>query len=87
MYYLYVLKSKKDAELYIGSTNDLRRRLLEHNTGKVASTKPRAPFELVYYEAYYSEDDARIREARLKDRGQARTQLLKRIQNSLQDKS
>lgn len=87
MHYLYVLKSKSDSELYIGSTNDLRRRLSEHNAGKVVSTKARIPFELVYYEAYRSENDARIRESRLKSRGQARRQLLLRIQESLQDES
>ena len=87
MYYTYVLKSKKDSELYIGSTNDLRRRLSEHNTGKVTSTKSRVPFELVYYEAYRAENDARMRESRLKSRGQARIQLLRRMKDSLQGES
>jgi len=84
MFYLYVLKSKKDGNLYIGSTNDLRKRLAEHNTGKVFSTKSRTPFELIYYEAYKSESDARSREANLKLRSRAFTQLKKRIKNSLQ---
>jgi hypothetical protein len=34
MFYLYILKSKKDSEMYIGSTNDLKKRLLGHNSGK-----------------------------------------------------
>ncbi len=79
MFYVYVLKSKKDNDLYIGSTSDLRRRLIQHNQGKVSSTKPRRPFELVYYEAFTNERLARMREARLKKRGNARYQLLKRI--------
>lgn len=81
MFYLYILKSKKDGQLYTGSTNDLRRRFKEHNDGKVFSTKARRPFELVYYEAYKSEKDARIRESNLKLRSRAFTQLKKRIEN------
>ncbi|MDO8604635.1 MAG: GIY-YIG nuclease family protein [bacterium] len=75
MYYLYVLKSRKDELLYIGSTNDLRRRLADHNSGKVQSTMSRRPFEIRYYEAYISESDARKREASLKRDGRALSQL------------
>ena len=52
MYYVYILKSNKDDNLYIGYTNDLRRRLKEHNTSFSKATKSRLPLELVYYEAY-----------------------------------
>ena len=83
MYYVYVLKSKKDGNLYTGSTNDLKRRLDEHNNGLVFSTKSRRPFELVYYEAYKSEKDARSREKNLKLRSRAFAQLKKRIGESL----
>jgi putative endonuclease len=51
-HYVYVLKSLKDHKLYIGKTDDLKRRFKEHNKGKVLSTKNRVPFELIYYEAY-----------------------------------
>ena len=54
MFYTYVLKSKKDGKLYIGSTNDLKRRLTQHNSGEVKSTKPRIPFILIYYESNFS---------------------------------
>ncbi len=84
MFYLYVLKSKKDNNIYFGSTNDLRRRLVEHNNGEVKSTKPRRPFELRYYEAYFNENEARKREASLKKDGRALHQLKVRISNSLQ---
>lgn len=79
----YVLKSEKDQNLYIGSTNDLEKRFNEHNAGLVFSTKIRIPFDLVYYEAYKSERDARNREKNLKIRSRAFVQLKKRIEGSL----
>ena len=85
MFYVYLIKSKKDNDLYTGSTNDLKRRLLEHNKGLNLSTKHRGPFELVYYEAYKSEEDARIREHNLKLRANALNQLKRRTSKSLQD--
>ncbi|MAF59654.1 MAG: GIY-YIG nuclease family protein [Candidatus Pacebacteria bacterium] len=83
MYYVYFLRSEVDNNLYIGSTNNLRRRLSEHNKGAVPSTKSRIPFTLRYYEAYYSESDARHRESSLKKDGKALGQLKKRIYESL----
>ncbi len=83
MFYVYVFKSIKDGNNYIGSTNDLRRRLQEHNSGESKSTKPRAPFEFRYYEAYTSEREAKDREFRLKKDGRALSQLRKRIEKSL----
>lgn len=85
MFYVYVLKSKKDGMLYTGSTNDLKRRVMEHNKGLVDSTKQRRPFELAYYEAYKSEKDARSREHNLKLRANALNQLKRRIKESLKD--
>jgi putative endonuclease len=84
MFYVYVLKSAKDNNLYIGSTNNLGRRLLEHNNGEVQSTKSRVPFELRYYESYSVEEEARHRESALKDDGRVLAQLKKRIYKSLQ---
>jgi len=80
MYYIYILKSRKDSNLYTGSTKDLRKRFKDHNEGKVFSTKLRTPFELIYYEAYKNEKDAREREHNLKLRSRAFTQLKRRIQ-------
>lgn len=83
MFYVYILKSKKDLQLYTGSTNNLKRRLAEHNDGKVISTRSRRPFELIYYEAYKAEIDARHRESNLKLRSRALEQLKKRIKESI----
>ncbi len=84
MFYVYILKSKKDGKLYIGWTDKLEQRINEHNKGLVFSTKSRIPFELVYYEAYKSESDARERERNLKLRSRAFTQLKKRIRKSIE---
>ncbi|MDD5019822.1 MAG: GIY-YIG nuclease family protein [Candidatus Omnitrophica bacterium] len=83
MFYLYVLKSKQDGELYIGFTNNLERRIRDHNNGLVPSTHFRKPFECVYCEGYKSEKDARQREVNLKLRSRAFAQLKKRIYDSL----
>ena len=83
MFYVYILRSKKDKKLYTGSTNNLVKRFKEHNSGKVHSTKSRRPLELIYYEAYKSEKDARAREHNLKLKARALTQLKQRIPESL----
>ena len=84
MFFLYILRSKKDGNLYIGSTNNLKRGIKEHNAGEVDSTRPRRPLALFYYEAYTDEEDARKLEKQLKINGRALGQLKRRLQNSLQ---
>lgn len=61
-YYVYVLKSKFKNFLYVGFTHNLRKRFIEHNNGEELSTKAYAPFELIFYEAYRNEKDAKRRE-------------------------
>ncbi len=46
MWYVYILKSSVDNNLYIGSTNNIKYRLIQHNTGKVDSTRSRKPLTL-----------------------------------------
>ena len=83
MFYIYLLRSKKDNDLYIGFTNNIKRRIKEHNNGSASSTKLRKPFELIYSECYKSEKDAGHREKNLKLRSRAFAQLKKRINDSL----
>ena len=61
-YFVYILTSLKDSKRYIGMTSDLNRRLNEHNSGKVKSTKNRRPLELIYTEEFTSKQDALNRE-------------------------
>ena len=74
MYYVYIIKNSKTSKIYIGSTNNLKRRIKEHS-----NKKP----ELIYYEAYKSEMDARERERKLKQRGQAVRRLKERLKYGL----
>ena len=62
-FYVYILRSlsKKDY-IYVGFTTDLKRRFSEHNSGSEFSTKPYIPYELIFYEAYRNEKDAKRRE-------------------------
>jgi putative endonuclease len=64
--YVYVLRSSKDAQFYVGLTRDVRERLQSHNDGQVLSTKHRVPLELVYWEGCLNESDAAQREKYLK---------------------
>ena len=66
MQYIYVLQSKADGNFYIGNTQDLRERLRLHNAKKIAATKRRTPFILLYYEAYIDKKDAFVREQYMK---------------------
>lgn len=83
MFCAYLIQSKKDKSLYIGYTNNIRRRLAEHNNNQSRYTKNKGPYELVYCEFYKSEIDAKLRESNLKRFAQAYTQLKIRIRNSL----
>lgn len=62
MFYTYVLKSKKDNKLYIGQSNNLKKRIVDHNNGLVSSTRHRRPLELVYYESCLNEEKSVKRE-------------------------
>jgi len=83
MHYVYVLKSVILGELYIGQTSDLKQRFVEHNDKKNISTKHKAPFKLVYYEAYRAKADTKHREEMLKRFAAGYKELKKRIKNSL----
>ena len=66
MYYIYILLSEKDKQLYIGYTPDLKVRINNHQRGLVRSTKFRRPLQLIYYECYLNRLDAKRREVFLK---------------------
>ncbi len=62
MFYAYVLKSVSYKTHYYGSTEDLERRINEHNSGKMKYTKGRRPWVLHYYEVFETRSEALRRE-------------------------
>ena len=77
MWYVYILKMA-DGEYYVGSTNDLKRRIKEHETGQGISTKWRLPVTLEAYIAVKSEQKASNIEKYLKT-SSGKATLRKRI--------
>jgi len=61
-WYVYVLRSPKDHDFYVGSTNNLKRRMQQHRQGENVSTAKRLPVELMFFEGHRSKDDALRRE-------------------------
>ena len=84
MWYFYILQSQKNINyFYKGSTNDLQRRLQEHEQGLTVSNRAYRPFKLIYYEAYLTERAARERETSVKKSGSISIPLIKRIKQYL----
>jgi len=64
MFYVYILKG--DNKIYVGRTDDLKRRINEHFKNKVWTTKRLGKLELIYYEAFKDKIDSIRREKYLK---------------------
>ncbi len=77
-YYTYVLESEIDKSWYIGFTENIERRLFEHNSGKSITTKKKMPWTIIYYEACKTKEDASARERYLKS-GMGRRYLKNRL--------
>ena len=84
MHYVYLLLSDKDGKFYTGSTNNLKRRIYEHNSGNVRSTRNRRPLKLIYYEACLNDDDAKQREIYLKS-GMGKKYIRNRLRRYLEN--
>lgn len=82
MYYVYVLQSFNNGDIYVGRSDYLRIRFKAHNLGKVKSTKAYRPWKLIYYEAYADKQDSTKREVQLKMHA-AKEEILQRLKNSL----
>jgi putative endonuclease len=82
MSYVYVLESKKDFGFYIGYTQNVPVRFVQHQNGKSSATAHRGPWQLIYYEAYLDQRDALGREKFLKS-GAGRQFLRKQLSHYL----
>jgi len=84
MHVVYFIQHSVTNTLYVGETNNLTRRLREHNQNQNHSTRRKeGKWILIYAEAYRNEVDASDRELKLKKRGSAKQKLRKRIERSL----
>jgi len=83
MYFVYVLRSSKDKQFYVGRTKDINQRLKEHTQGRVESTKDRRPLKLIYVEMSNSIKDADYREKYLKT-AWGKRYLKNRIKNDIE---
>jgi putative endonuclease len=79
MYFVYVIQSEKDGSTYIGYTEDLVRRIKEHNQGKTKSIKHKIPYKLIHTEEFDSKTEARKRELKLKSSSFEKEKLFKTI--------
>jgi putative endonuclease len=66
MHYVYILRSEASGRFYVGSSQDVQKRLDYHNTGKVRATRYLRPLVLAYQEAHATAKEARQREYHLK---------------------
>ena len=82
MFYVYILESIKNSELYIGYTDSLKKRIEKHNQGLNSSTARYIPWKIIYYEACLNKKDAVRREKYLKT-SQGRRLIKRRIKEYL----
>ena len=66
MYYTYIIQNDTNRRFYIGSTNDLVRRIQEHNRGHTKSTRNKGLWKLIYNEEFETSIEAKRRELKIK---------------------
>ncbi len=76
MYYVYILQSQYNKRFYVGSTNDVQKRIIKHNNGAVRSTKAYCPWKVVRVEGYDTRTQARKRELQIKNKKSRKIILL-----------
>ena len=76
---IYMLKSSKKDWYYVGSTNNIERRLREHNNGEVHSTKAYKPLSIFYTREFDLEDEAREYERKLKKKRIEKESIIRHI--------
>ncbi len=58
MHYTYILQSLKDGSHYVGSTHDLKSRVIKHNNGEVTYTSKKKPWKIIWYCAFPTKKQA-----------------------------
>ena len=68
MYTVYILQSMSSGKYYVGHTENLKRRIEEHNAGRSQSTRGKGPWQVRYTEDFATRSDAMHREYEIKSR-------------------
>jgi len=84
MHGVYILRSKKGGSIYTGYSSNIKRRIEEHQKGKVSATKDKRPLELIYCELYKNKIDAMHREKFFKS-GWGRNYIKRILKNTLKE--
>lgn len=79
MHFVYILESIPTGRWYVGSTENVEKRLVEHNRGATSSTKPYRPYRIVYTETYPTKTNALQRERQIKRSGGIRQAIKAQI--------
>jgi putative endonuclease len=69
LFYIYILRSIRTQQYYVGSTKNVEHRLQEHNRGKSSSTKSGLPWKLIHIESFSTRSEAVRQELKIKARG------------------
>lgn len=85
MHGVYILRSKRDKSMYVGYSQDVKKRVTEHHKGRVRSTKDKRPLELIYCELYQNQKDAMQRERYFKT-GWGRNYIKKILFHTINEK-
>ena len=84
MHSVYLIQNSATEERYIGKTNDLQRRIKEHNNSQqTATNRKNGEWKLIYAEVFRNKKDADKREQKLKQHGSNKRWLFDRVENSL----
>ncbi|MGC4022924.1 MAG: GIY-YIG nuclease family protein [Cyclobacteriaceae bacterium] len=66
MFFVYAIRSKVKNYIYVGLTENLERRISQHNSGYERTTRPYLPFEIIFSESFKTRVEARVKEKYLK---------------------
>ena len=80
MFYTYVLRSRKNQKLYYGYTNNLEKRIVEHDSGKDDFTRHNGPWDLVYFEEFTLKTEA-LKQERFFKSGKGREYVRGKLNN------
>jgi len=62
MHYLYILINEAKTRTYTGVADDVEKRLIDHNSGKIKSSRPYRPYKIIHTESFETLSEDRQKE-------------------------